>query len=144
MFVTAARMVEVNLLQGRNDGTGFTTSQEKCKHRTCRRDKQHWRDQRQQDRRDTRLSLRQTNNLTVIEGHGAIQHNLVECGAWAFRGTEAVLKCRGNLGTIAMVGQHGGRCLVVVGNRAVFVDQRNAQVLTIEAAQECDRLLLFV
>ena len=43
-----------------------------------------------------------------------------------------------------MVGQHGRRCLVVVGDRPVFVDQRDTKVITIETAQKRNRLLLLV
>lgn len=43
-----------------------------------------------------------------------------------------------------MVGQCGRRRLVVVGNRSILVNQRDAQVLSIEATQERDGLLLLV
>ena len=43
-----------------------------------------------------------------------------------------------------MVGQHGRRRLVVVGDRSVLIDQRDTKVLAIEAAQERDGLLLLI
>ena len=126
MLVAAARMVQIDLLQRLNDGTGLTTRQEKREHRTCRRNEQHRRHERHQNRRNARLGLRQANNLAVIKSDGSVQHNLVERGACALRRTRAALESLDDLGTIAVIGQHRRRCLVVVGNRPVFVDQRDA------------------
>ena len=144
MLVAAARMVQIDLLQRLNDGTGLTTRQEKREHRTRRRNKQHRRHERHQNRRNARLGLRQANNLAVVKSDGSVQHNLVERGACALRRTRAALESLGDLGTIAVIGQHGRRRLVVVGNRPVFVDQRDAQVLAIETAQKGNRLLLLI
>ena len=72
MFIAAARVVQIDLLQRRNNGTGFAARKEKREHRARRRNKQHRRHQRKQNRRDARLGLCQTNNLTVIKGDGAI------------------------------------------------------------------------
>ena len=72
MFIATARVVQIDLLQWRNDGTGFAARKEKREHRARHRDKQHRRHQREQNRRNARLGLCQTNDLTVIEGDGAI------------------------------------------------------------------------
>ena len=58
MLVAAAWMVQIHLLQRRNNGTGFATRQEKREHRAGCRDKQHRRHHRQQNRRNAGLSLR--------------------------------------------------------------------------------------
>ena len=98
MLVAAAWMIQIHLLQRRNNGTGFATRQEKREHRAGCRDKQH--------RRNAGLSLRQTNNLTVIKTHGAIQHDLIERRTCALRGARAALEGLGDLGAIAVIGQH--------------------------------------
>ena len=144
VFIATARVVQIHLLQRRDDGTGLAARHEKREYRTRCCDKQHRRHHRQQNRRNARLGLRQADNLAVIKGDGAIQHNLVERRACALRGTQTTLKGLDDLGAIAMVGQCGRRCLVVVGNRSILVNQRDAQVLAIEATQERDGLLLLV
>ena len=144
MLVAAARMVQIDLLQRLNDGAGLTTRQEKREHRTCRRNEQHRRHERHQNRCNARLGLRQANNLAVVKSDGSVQHNLVERGACALRRTRAALESLGDLGTIAVIGQHRRRRLVVVGNRPIFVDQRDAQVLAIEAAQKGNGLPLLI
>lgn len=106
MLVAAARMVQIDLLQRRDDSTGFAARKEKREHRARCRDKQHRRHQRKQNRRNAGLSLRQTNNLTVIKTHGAIQHDLIERRTCALRGTRATLKGLDDLGAIAVIGQH--------------------------------------
>ena len=106
MLVAAAWMVQIHLLQRRTNGTGFATRQEKREHRAGCRDKQHRRHHRQQNRRNAGLSLRQTNNLTVIKTHGAIQHDLIERRTCALRGARAALEGLGDLGAIAVIGQH--------------------------------------
>ena len=131
-------------MQRCDDGTGLAARHKKREYRTRCCDKQHRRHHRQQNRRNARLGLRQADNLAVIKGDGAIQHNLVERRACALRGTRTTLKGLDDLGAIAMVGQCGRRRLVVVGNRSILVNQRDAQVLSIEATQERDGLLLLV
>ena len=72
VLIATAWVVQIHLLQRRDDGTGLAARHKKREYRTRCCDKQHRRHQRKQNRRDARLGLCQTNNLTVIKGDGAI------------------------------------------------------------------------